>query len=588
MRKLLYGLRIRIKLLAAFGSILLLSILLIVLSTKSIDRILYFKTVNEQVDRLTHKLDMLDLSYKEFMYEGYKLKDLFEKNTSPSVDEFNASYKDALEITASLQSDDGDDLKALTQTLDSLNQNFQKLVRLLTTRGFRDYGLEGSLRAAIHKVENSDAQYDKVSVLMLRRHEKDFFLRKDPHYQDEFNKRFDDFRTQVAASASPQLLASLDDYKKQFNKVVDIEKQIGFNEKSGIRGSIHDYFKKLSPKIAVVRTSIKERNESQITTTRWVLWIIFSIQIVAGIGMALLYSGLLTKAIKELRDGMLKLASGVFPKKLAVTSSEEIGQTKLAFNQFIDRLHAATSFAESLGAGILSSKYDSQFADDVLARSLINAQDQLSQAEEKQRKLNWTNEGAAHFNDILKNEGEELVLLGDRIIKLIVTYVKANQGALYILRGTIAEGFLERLSTYAYCKKKFSEDRIAPGAGLIGQCVLEGQTVCLHEVPHDYIKITSGLGEAPPRCILIVPLKIRNRVMGALELASFQVFQSFEIEFIERMAENVATLLAGRQDAEETRKLLEETRRNSNDHSNAQESLQTGNVERSKHNRIYL
>ena len=188
-----------------------------------------------------------------------------------------------------------------------------------------------------------------------------------------------------------------------------------------------------------------------------------------------------------------------------------------------------------------------------MARSLLNAQDKLRAAEERQRKINWINEGAARFNDILKNDAEELEILGDRILKLLVTYLGANQGALFILHGSAEEGFIERIATYAYQKKKFVEEQLPVGTGLIGQCVLEGETIYLKEIPKDFVKITSGLGESTPRNVVIVPLRVRDQVAGAVELASFKFIESFQIEFIERIAENIATILTAKIAADASR-----------------------------------
>jgi HAMP domain-containing protein/putative methionine-R-sulfoxide reductase with GAF domain len=555
MRDFLLGLKIRIKLLAAFGSLLLLSVLLIALSVSSIHKIIHYKSINEKMDVLKLRLETLDLATKEFIYEGYKSKSFLETQKTSSMQSFNENYTEAKAIIAEVQSTALKDHALLTQNLisplDSLQHDFNLLVSLLGKRGFKDFGLEGSLRDAIHTVENSGFEFDKVTMLMLRRHEKDFFLRKDVKYQQEFNKRFDILQQQIQLTSNTALLASLGNYKDAFNKVVAIEQQIGLSNAEGIRGRILANFQLIRPRIEAIRSSIKKQNETEIARTQWMLWMIFSVQIIAGIGMALLYAGLLTKSIKEIRAGMQKLASGIFPDKLRVHTTEEIGQTKIAFNQFIDRLRAASSFAEHLGSGELTYRYHEQYANDVLAQSLISAQQKLRHAEEQQRKINWMNEGAARFNEILKNDSEEISVLGDRILKLIVYYLQANQGALYILKGSADNGILDRIATYAYDKKKYIHERISAGTGLIGQCVLEGETIHLTDIPKNYIRITSGLGEATPRHLVIVPLKTRGEVNGIIELASFQPMEQHHIEFIERMAENIASLLANNQASRE-------------------------------------
>ena len=63
------------------------------------------------------------------------------------------------------------------------------------------------------------------------------------------------------------------------------------------------------------------------------------------------------------------------------------------------------------------------------------------------------------------------------------------------------------------------------------------------EIPEDYLTITSGLGDAPPRSILIVPLKLEDEILGVVELASFNIFNPHEIEFVEKIGQTIASTI---------------------------------------------
>ena len=78
--------------------------------------------------------------------------------------------------------------------------------------------------------------------------------------------------------------------------------------------------------------------------------------------------------------------------------------------------------------------------------------------------------------------------------------------------------------------KKYLKKRIEIGEGLTGTCALEKQTIFLTDIPDNYIEITSGLGDAPPRSILIVPMKTEEAIFGIIELASFNVFKAHEVQ----------------------------------------------------------
>ena len=85
------------------------------------------------------------------------------------------------------------------------------------------------------------------------------------------------------------------------------------------------------------------------------------------------------------------------------------------------------------------------------------------------------------------------------------------------------------MASYAYDRRKHLKKTIKPGEGLVGRCIQEGDTIFLTDVPKDYVKIKSGLGQDDPRSLLIVPMKLNENVIGVIEIASLEVFENFQI-----------------------------------------------------------
>lgn len=556
--------KIRAKLLLAFGSIILLSVLLTVYAFISISRIIALEDLKEESEKLSIHLERIELAAKEFIFDGYKAKSFQESEKSEILDRYSNALNGANDnLKAISENKYLDDLetrslvKALYES-SVITTSFRETRDLLKQRGFKDYGLEGSLRAAIHKIENSSLDYDRAEMLTLRRHEKDFFLRKDLKYQAEFNNAVATFSSNLKSKGNDELIGLLNNYQREFNQVVEIEKEIGLTEKDGKKGQLFSKLKEVRNVIEVVQKKVHEITEDQIKLSRIWLIVIFFIQFNAALILAHTYSSALTSVIKEIRTTMTQLANGVFPAPLKVHSEEEIGQTKTAINQFLERLRSATSFAEKLGSGRLNANYDERFGSDVFAQALIHMQKKLSEADAIQSKINWNNEGIVRFNEALKNDSEDLSTLSDKILKSLVLFLRANQAALYIVNRQ--EKCFEVLSTYAYGKKRFREEKIDLEVGLIGQCLKEKETIYLKEIPGSYVKITSGLGEATPRNVIIVPLKIRGEVNGVLEMASFEIFEEHHRSFIEKIAENIASIVSTHQTTSETKRLLEESK----------------------------
>lgn len=181
----------------------------------------------------------------------------------------------------------------------------------------------------------------------------------------------------------------------------------------------------------------------------------------------------------------------------------------------------------------------------------------LAQAVEKKRQ--WAVEGIANLSDILRSSLQEQEVY-DRIVALVIKYLQANQGKLYVVNHNeeAKDVKIELTASFAYGRKKHLEQSFSPGQGLLGQTYLEGQTVQLLDIPQNYVKITSGLGEATPTALLIVPLKVNEIVEGVLEIASFKKFEEHDIEFVNKLGESVASYIQTNRINVRTKVLLEQ------------------------------
>jgi PAS domain S-box-containing protein len=225
-------------------------------------------------------------------------------------------------------------------------------------------------------------------------------------------------------------------------------------------------------------------------------------------------------------------------------------------------------FTEKLSQGETEVEYQNdESGQDTIANSLKNLRDYLKQnklEEQARRQLekqqNWATQGMARFGEILRQNNDNLNDLSYNIISNLVNYVDAKQGGLFILNDeNDHDKHFELSACYAYSRKKFLEKRIEWEEGLIGACALEKNTIFLTDVPEDHVTITSGLGETKPGCIVLVPLKVNDNVHGVIELASLKVFEPFELEFLEKLAESIASVFSSVKINMQTARLLKES-----------------------------
>jgi PAS domain S-box-containing protein len=198
--------------------------------------------------------------------------------------------------------------------------------------------------------------------------------------------------------------------------------------------------------------------------------------------------------------------------------------------------------------------------DSRLGQALLSMKKELQKIEEQKAQRNWITEGIAHFSDLLRTEYSTVEEFGFVAVQALVKYLKANQACLWVRSEREQETLLRMVACYAYSRKKHHTKTILPGEGMTGQVYLEGLTTYLTEIPKDYIKITSGLGQAPPNALLLVPLKINEEVLGVLEIASFSYFPLYQIEFLEKACEIIAGTLKAVDNRRKTDELLQESR----------------------------
>lgn len=260
----------------------------------------------------------------------------------------------------------------------------------------------------------------------------------------------------------------------------------------------------------------------------------------------------INKILNKLIEVLAKLAKGEEAQKIEYAKKDEIGQIIGSLNQLIEGLEQTSTFADQIGKGNLQSEFTPLSENDVLGNSLLEMRQSLKVAkeeEEKRRqedeKANWATKGLAVFGDILRLNNDDLEKLSYEIVRSLVKYTNINQGAIFLINDEDPNDvFLEMKACYAYERRKYIEARLEVGEGLVGACYMERKTKYLQNVPIDYINITSGLGYAPPSEILMVPLVLNEETFGVIELASFDKFERYKIEFVEKIAASVASTIS--------------------------------------------
>ena len=292
--------------------------------------------------------------------------------------------------------------------------------------------------------------------------------------------------------------------------------------------------------------------------------ILFSLIALAA-GLVLIYL-LITQLFRPLRK-MVTLTSRIAVGDLTEEDDhthyrDEFGQMKESLDLLVEGLRKTRDFAKHIGEGNLQAEHETLSDKDELGLALMEMRDNLSAIAAADDKRNWVNKGQAMFAEIMREESENTEDLSLRVVRSLVKYTDCNQGAIFIYDpDTDEERPLLLSAAYAWDRRKFKNRRLRLGEGMIGQCFREGKRIYMTDVPDDYIKITSGIGKALPRSILIVPMMVNNEVLGVVEMAAFHDFGEHRIKFVESVAESIAAALSSVRSNSTTRRLLDQARK---------------------------
>ena len=290
------------------------------------------------------------------------------------------------------------------------------------------------------------------------------------------------------------------------------------------------------------------------------------------VGLLIQISNSISRPIERVTRVLQQLGEGEFSEgmKLRIHTRDEIERMTVALNQLITGLLEKDRLADSIAKGDLSGDITLLSDRDRLGLSLVAMRNGLREAHElqEQRDLDterrtWTNQGLADFSEILRKHADNFEELCDDLLSSLLRFLGAEQGAIYLLDSTLyadtkqQEYYLK--TVFAWGRKRSREVRISRGIGLVGACAMERELLFITDVPADYPAIPAAVGEAKPKCLVLIPLLHEGSTIGVIEIASFHVFEPYQLEFLKLLSVSVASSIFSVQIGAQTRALLQQS-----------------------------
>src|SRR4051812_41732924 len=202
----------------------------------------------------------------------------------------------------------------------------------------------------------------------------------------------------------------------------------------------------------------------------------------------------------------------------------------------------------------------------------------LKDTTQKNSEQDWLKTNLAKFSRMLQGQ-RDLTNVGRMVLSELAPVVSAQHGEFYVLDTGRDVPHLKLLASYAAQGQGALGKTIGLGQGLVGQCALEKQKILLGNVPANYIRISSGLGDSPPQNILVLPVVFEGAVKGVLELASFERFNPTHQAFLDQLTESIGIVLNTIEANMRTEDLLKQSQSLAQELQSRQEELQQTNQE---------
>ncbi|NHC42483.1 response regulator [Bacillus sp. MM2020_1] len=258
------------------------------------------------------------------------------------------------------------------------------------------------------------------------------------------------------------------------------------------------------------------------------IYIYLVIGLILGIGFAIWIIKSTSNSLNKVTDVMKQATASDFDTlpRIEITTKGELSDIAVAFNK--------------------------------MANALEKHSRNEKQLKEEAEELSWLNTKIAEIATLYPVV-ENVEMLASMLITKLVPMVGASHGIFYLKEVEKSDQYLTRMSSFNSSAFEQERKQFRIGEGLIGQCALSKRPIHLNQVPDDYLKIGSGLGEASPKTIIILPVLFEDQVLAVIEMASFETLTPLQIKLLEEVNNNLGIKINSIINHMKVEKLLQES-----------------------------
>ncbi|MCS6822430.1 MAG: GAF domain-containing protein [Microscillaceae bacterium] len=295
------------------------------------------------------------------------------------------------------------------------------------------------------------------------------------------------------------------------------------------------------------------------------LW--FGLALLLLLAFFILLDRKVIRPLKAIKNQIGRLKEGNYAARIYYNQEDEVREIVEVINQITDSISRATKFVQAIENNQLDVKYEGiknkkDLEKDTLAQALLRMQAHLLKLDREEKERNWKEQGLSDLSYLIRNNQNETIdKVADLVLTTIVEHLQAAQGAIFFAIKDLDNQptHLVLKSCYACSENRILQKEIQLREGLVGQCFVKREIIFLEQIPQDYIQIQSGLGQAAPRSLILLPLQFNDQIIGVIEIASLYKLENYQIDYLERAVEVITANFIALESTERTKRLLEET-----------------------------
>ncbi len=528
-----------------------------------------------QLNIIKENIESVNASYHKILVNQLLCYDIGQDLNDNIKQEIANSFLKINEITAILEKKKAfSRITEIASTLTFFNQKIEEwssdnlaVISSLKERGNFSEGVVSKWLKQIDEFENIISSNNNylADISKIKRLQAEYLINHNSNIINDLTTLIMELQNQLSMNETEgsEQLNSLLNLTAQLDV---IDKRLGIGSASGELNKYQSSYNFITSTFEDLQIKISNQIRKLIFLDYFIGYVLIFLNFAGFLIISfMIFNKNLLQPIGKIRDFISRLSGGYLPEnKLNIDSDIDPGGISAEINKLTDGLIAKTHFARNLNQGQYNTEIKLLSDHDTLGiemkklqENIINSAREQAHYNEENAKRRYINEGLAKFGNVLRLNSNDLVKLGDAFIRELVNYLSAIQGGVFLIDEKENEKpLLNLVSAFAYNRKKYLQKTILVGEGLVGTCAIEKKTIHLTEIPKEYISITSGLGDAPPDNLLLVPVIHEETLIGVLEIASLNAFRDFEIAFAEEVANSLASTIISTRINQKTAELL--------------------------------